>query len=290
MTAKYSDIPGQFIPLHYHYQMLMDQERMRGFRDAISYFLPDGGKLVDLGGGTGILSFFAAQKASHVWCVELNPELAETARRLIEINNCADRVEVVEADATRFVPPLEVDVVVCEMLHAAMLREKQIQVIRAFKTNYRSRFPGKLPLFVPEATLLALQAVSQDFIFSGYHAPVPIMFNPYSSQDSTRQLSEPVVYAMLRYHQDLSEQISWRGNLSIKHKGTMNALRFITKNVLAIEIEKNSAIDWHNFYMVLPLEAPLVVKEGDQVCVEFNYSAGGEVSELAASIKVSHAG
>jgi hypothetical protein len=63
---------GQFIPLHYHHNMLMDARRMRGFKSAIDYMVPEGGKVLDLGGGTGVLSWFAALKADKVWCVEMN--------------------------------------------------------------------------------------------------------------------------------------------------------------------------------------------------------------------------
>ena len=288
-TKQCSNIPGQIMPLHYHCQILMDNARMKGFRDAILRFLPEGGKALVLGGGAGASPFYAAQKAAHVWCVESNAALAASARKLMEINGCADRVEIIEADPAEFVPPEEVDVVVCEMLHAALLRERQIQVVNAFKNNYRGRFPEKLPAFVPEATFLAVQAVEQVFTFNGYAAPVPMLFNPLLNQDTTKQLSEPAVYSLLRYHQELSEKMSWKGALSINNSGTLNALRFVTKNVLAIDLEKNSTVDWHNLYLVLPLARPLPVTKGDEIAVHFEYTAGGEVSELCSSINVAPA-
>jgi type I protein arginine methyltransferase len=77
---------GQFIPLHYHYHMLRDRARMSGFRRAIAASVLPGAKVLEFGGGTGVLSFFAAQQASHVWCVERNPELVNEARRLLPRN------------------------------------------------------------------------------------------------------------------------------------------------------------------------------------------------------------
>lgn len=77
---------GQFIPLHCHYYMLRDRARMTGFRRAIEACVRPGAKVVEFGGGTGVLSFFAAQLASHVWCVERNLELVNEARRLLERN------------------------------------------------------------------------------------------------------------------------------------------------------------------------------------------------------------
>ena len=46
---------GQFIPVHYHHNMLMDQNRMHGFKSAIDYAVKPGMKVLELGGGTGAL-------------------------------------------------------------------------------------------------------------------------------------------------------------------------------------------------------------------------------------------
>ena len=53
---------GQYIPLHYHYQMLSDEARISSFKAALQLLVPEGGKVLELGAGTGIMSFFAAQK------------------------------------------------------------------------------------------------------------------------------------------------------------------------------------------------------------------------------------
>ena len=66
---------GQFIPLHYHHNMLKDDNRMSNFKAAIDQVVFDGAKVLELGGGTGVLSCFAAARASKVWCVEFNPAL-----------------------------------------------------------------------------------------------------------------------------------------------------------------------------------------------------------------------
>lgn len=107
---------GQFIPLHYHYHMLRDRARMSGFRRAIAAAVFPGAKVLEFGGGTGVLSFFAAQQAGHVWCVERNPELVNEARRLLPRNPSTERIEVIHGDAFEYLPPEPVDVVICEML------------------------------------------------------------------------------------------------------------------------------------------------------------------------------
>jgi len=51
----------------------------------------------------------------------------------------------------------------CEMLHAALLREKKLEFIQSFKARYREKFSGKMPVFVPFATVLSVEPVCADF-------------------------------------------------------------------------------------------------------------------------------
>jgi protein arginine N-methyltransferase 1 len=163
---------GQFIPVHYHHNMLMDQNRMHGFKSAIDYAVKPGAKVLELGGGTGVLSWFAAAKAAKVYCVEFNPDMVKEARKMLALNPNGDKVEVVHADAFEYLPPEPVDVVICEMIHVGMLREKQVEVIESFKRRYLERFGGPLPVFLPEAVIMAVQPLQQEYDFEGFYAPI----------------------------------------------------------------------------------------------------------------------
>lgn len=275
---------GQFIPLHYHFNMLADAARTGAFEEAIDLVVPEGGRVAELGGGTGVLSFFAARKAARVWCVERNPELADVARRLLRENG-ADSVEVVEADATAWLPPEPVDVVVCEMLHVGLLREKQIQVLSAFAQGYLDRHGPPLPRFLPEATVQAIQPVEQDSDFHGYFAPTPLFQDPHAEQARTLELGEPVVYHSFLYENELSERISWEGLLAIGRAGRLDALRVITKNLLAIVPQENRSVDWLMNYLVVPLAEPVDVLPGDALRVRLDYRAGAPLPSFAPAIE-----
>lgn len=275
---------GQFIPVHYHFNMLNDAARMGAFEEAIGLVVPNGGRVVDLGGGTGILSFFAARRAARVWCIERNPELATVATRLLHANG-ADAVEVIEADASAWVPPERVDVVMCEMLHVGLLREKQLQVLAAFSEHYLDRYGPPLPRFLPEATVQAIQPVQQDYVFHGYRAPTPLFQGADTEQSRTVDLGEPSVYHSLLYENELSERISSQGTLEITRAGTLNALRVITKNLLAILPQEHRSVDWLMNYLVVPLADPFEVEPGDTVQVDLDYVAGGSLTSLAPDVR-----
>ncbi|MGB0864928.1 MAG: methyltransferase domain-containing protein [Granulosicoccaceae bacterium] len=279
---------GQFIPSHYHANMLNDEARMRGFREAITYLVPKGGKVVELGGGTGVLSHFAAQRADKVWCVEFNPDLVATSRALLEKNPCGERVEVVHADASTWLPPEPVDVVICEMLHTGLLREQQAAILHNFKQRYLERFGGPLPSFIPEACLQAIQAIEQDFVHEGFYAPCLQFQSPVAQQTRSIELGQPTVYQAFRWDEAIPNSCSFDNTIDIDRDGRVNALRVITKNLLAIIELQQRSIDWHNQYLILPLQVPTDVRVGDKLVVSFEYSPGAPLSALTDNLIVHH--
>ncbi|NOY41719.1 MAG: methyltransferase domain-containing protein [Planctomycetes bacterium] len=289
LDAPESHFLGQYIPLHYHCNMLQDEDRVGAFREAIELCVEPGMKVLELGGGTGILSFLAARQGAQVTCVERNPELVRCAQRFLKQNGMADVVEVVADDACRFVPREPVDIVVCEMLHVALLREKQLAVIDSFKNHYRETFSQSLPRFLPEASILMVQPVEQSFDFSGYWAPVPLFHAPTEHREGTQELGSLSTYSTIIYDEAYSTEFHWKGQLSIQKSGRLTALRFITQNAIAIDVAGQRAINWPNQCLVLPVDEPFEVKEGQSVQVEFQYSAGDSIEALSQSLCVREA-
>ncbi|MCL2293618.1 MAG: methyltransferase domain-containing protein [Spirochaetes bacterium] len=276
---------GQFIPLHYHYEMLYDRVRMAGFRAALNQAVKPGATVLELGSGTGVLSFFAAEKARKVYSVEFNPELVEEARRLLKLNNHGDRVEVIHADAFEYIPPEPVDVVVCEMLHVGLLREKQLEMIDAFKKRYARSFKDHpMPTFVPTAVVQAIQPVQHDFVFNGFYAPIIMFQSPYGVDPRTTTLGDPVLYHQLLYDQPYGLSCEWRGSVHITVPGTLNALRVITKNILAIDPETQANTDWYNQYLIKPLEQEIEVRAGQCITVSLDYPSGAPISAFCPAI------
>jgi predicted RNA methylase len=277
---------GQFIPLHYHFNMLLDPARMGAFKTAIGKAVHENAVVLELGGGTGVLSFFAAQKARKVYCVEYNPELAQAASQFLADNPNGNRVTVVNTDATTYTPPEEIDVVICEMLHVALLREKQLEVIEAFKQNYLKARGGPLPLFIPFATMQAVQPVHHPFEFFGYRARVPMFNDPYAQAPDITELGAPVLYHQLLYNETYSQHISWQGKILVTQPGKVNALRFITKNLLNADAHTQEITDWHNQYLICPIDNDIDVKNGDVLEVTFAYDSGAPLNTLKPTVRL----
>jgi type I protein arginine methyltransferase len=274
---------GQFIPLHYHFNMLRDQTRMIPFKDAIELAVPLNGTVLELGGGTGVLSWFAAQRARQVWCVERNPALVRASRSFLANNLNGQRVSVIQADAMSYLPPEPVDVVICEMLHVGLVREKQLDVIRSFKERYRQRFGDRMPCFMPDTSMLAVMPIQQDFCFSGYTAAVP-MFEPPGPNLKESSLADPHYYSTIDYGTAFPMEFHVDVQLKINRSGVFNAIGLLTNNFLAFVLSEGRAVQWLMNELVLPLPKPMNVKIGDCVSIRFAYRAGCSLEEIQETV------
>jgi SAM-dependent methyltransferase len=100
--------------LRFHLDLLLDRSRLDLFRRAIAAAVRPGDTVLDLGAGSGILSFFACRAgARKVYAIESGPEV-ELARVLAERNDSAGRIEVIEARSQRVTLPKPADVAVSD--------------------------------------------------------------------------------------------------------------------------------------------------------------------------------
>ena len=91
----------------------MDAVLLSGFAEC-----KPGGKVLDMGTGTGIIPILLSAKtqASFISALEIQPESADMARRSVELNRLGGRIEIVEGDikkASVLFPKASFDVVTC---------------------------------------------------------------------------------------------------------------------------------------------------------------------------------
>jgi protein arginine N-methyltransferase 1 len=98
-TAQPSSYSFGFLRLVNHRAMLADGVRMDGFRRALESVVKNGDVVIDVGSGSGILSFFAARAgAAKVFGLETT-RLVDDARRLAKENRLDQVVEFIQCDA-----------------------------------------------------------------------------------------------------------------------------------------------------------------------------------------------
>lgn len=104
----------EFSDLGIHEEMLADSERVDKYCAAITRTVKPGDVVMDLGAGTGILSFFAARNAERVYAVEQTSTI-EVAQKLRAANHISN-VHFFKGNSRDFVVPATVDVIVHEQI------------------------------------------------------------------------------------------------------------------------------------------------------------------------------
>lgn len=116
------------------YMCLKDEKRTIAFREAIRRVVKPGDVVVDVGAGSGILSFFAVEAgAKKVYAVEFEPLLAKMLRKSIVMNGLSEKVQVVEANILTAELPTSVDVVIAEIIDTGLIDEMQLLAMNSLR-------------------------------------------------------------------------------------------------------------------------------------------------------------
>jgi protein arginine N-methyltransferase 1 len=109
-----------------HERAILDGIRCDAYQKAIQQTVKPGDVVVDLGAGTGLLSFFAAQAgARHVYAIEVS-SIADVAAELIEANGFRDRITLIRGNSKKVHLPERCNVLVTETLSSFCFDEENI--------------------------------------------------------------------------------------------------------------------------------------------------------------------
>ncbi|MFG2040967.1 methyltransferase domain-containing protein [Dactylosporangium sp. NPDC048998] len=284
LDAEHTGFPADVIPLQYQALLLTDECRMSAFAEAIAHAVAPGMRVLDLGAGTGVLSYFAARQGATVTAIEREPRVFATARAALRAAT-GDAVRMLHADARDYLPEEPVDLVMCEMLHVGLLRERQVEVINGFKRRYMRHIGGPLPRFLPEACVQAAQPVEQDLTYSGYTVPAPVFQPPRSVQPRTVEAAPPQVFQQFFYSGPLPARCAADLTFVAERPALVNAVRLVTKNLLAVTYDPPGSVDWTMNYLVVPVAEPVEVLTGDEVRIRFEYAPSDEIPALTGGLR-----
>eukprot|EP00903_Cladosiphon_okamuranus_P006197 g6094.t1 len=130
-TALPKDNPFDqyYSQLTHQQNMLQDSARVTAYQRAILENAADfkGKVVLDVGTGSGILAFFAAQAgARRVYAVEAS-DVAEAAQQLVEANHMSSIIKVVKGKVEEIELPEKVDVIVSEPIGFLLVHERMLE-------------------------------------------------------------------------------------------------------------------------------------------------------------------
>jgi hypothetical protein len=100
-----------------------------------------------------------------------------------------------------------------------------------------------------------------------------------------RWLADPYSYATIDYETDFVSEYCVKANLPVRRSGCFNAISLLTNNFLAFDLRAGRGINWLMNQLILPIPQALEVSIGDQISLEFRYSAGGSIEGIQDSIR-----
>jgi hypothetical protein len=120
--------------------------------------------VVDVGAGTGLLSFFALQAgARHVYAIEIS-KISEIAEELIRLNGFENRITLIRNDSRKVKLPERCDVVVSETLSSFCFdTEDTVNIVADARTRFL-KSDGKI---IPHSAKTFLLPVSSEAFGTG---------------------------------------------------------------------------------------------------------------------------
>ncbi len=135
-----------------HQAMLQDKLRTMSYKKAIENNVKKDDIVLDLGCGTGILSFFAAKKGcKKIYAIDKSniiKEAVKTARR----NNLEKNIEFVKKDILRFRPMEKIDILIHDQIGTYIWEENIISKVAYIRDNFLKQnaiiIPSKIDLYL----------------------------------------------------------------------------------------------------------------------------------------------
>lgn len=275
--------------LDYHLSMLHDTARMTAFRRAIDASVQPGDIVIDLGCGSGVLSFMACEAgAAKVYAIEGGPVI-EVARELAVDNGFADRIEFLSGWSVELAIPEPADVLISETIGNAGFDEG----IVAWTIDARRRLLRPDALLLPQRLRLwvaAAESFDDHAVVSDWRAPsLPYDYTSahrraartlwYSDLGPDNLLGQPELAADVDLRFATDDTIRSAGNIQVDRNGVLHGLAcwfdsLLCPGVTVDNTPTGTETSWsHGF---LPLTEPLAVSAGDRFAWDLAVSPDGE--------------
>ncbi|KAL0206424.1 hypothetical protein P9112_001731 [Eukaryota sp. TZLM1-RC] len=142
---------------HIHEEMLSDRIRTKAYMNWIyrNKDLLKDKVVLDVGCGTSILSLFCAKAgARKVYAVDASA-IVHTARKIVEINNLSDVVEVIEGKIEEIELPEKVDIIISEWMGYFLYYESMLNSVLVA----RDRFLKEDGIMAPNKTVIKIAGI-----------------------------------------------------------------------------------------------------------------------------------
>jgi len=280
-------------------RLLLDKVRCDAFREAIHRIVKPGDTVVDLGAGTGLLSFFALQAgARHVYAIEMS-RMIDVAAELIEANGFRGRVTLIRQNSKKVRLPEQCDVLVSETLSTFCFDTENII---EYMADARERFLKPGGRLIPETAKTYLLPFSSQAFGLGrfparfygldYQAFRKKLFSDHflvrASGKSFQALSTPTVCYKIDFRKDVQNPGKTFVPFRISAEGRLDGFLgwFEARLCDDVTISNSPYLPLTNWWQLyLPTFQQPQVQAGQAIVVELDYNMVAGEAEWSYSVR-----
>lgn len=271
--------------IDYHRELLADETRTLAYREAIRAVVKPGHVVVDIGAGSGILSFFACEAgAEHVYAIDRG-HMADVASFLARHLGFEDRLTVLHAESSAIELPQRADVLVTETMGVLGFDEN----ILGHVVDARRRLLHDGAAIIPQSLTMSVAPVELHETYEKHIAwwstprygfdlsPLRLFASNslgYVRLDDTSRIATaaPLLHAELATHD--STFVSGRATYVADRDATLHGFGVSFEATLAAGIVIDTRQPTHWSHAFFPLELPLRVSRGDEISLDLETDDG----------------
>eukprot|EP01038_Epipyxis_sp_PR26KG_P008212 gene8212-11112_t len=216
-VESYENIKSTIVD-RWHFRMLNDSTRNQAYKNAIEYQIncikyrigkEDKCVVLDIGGGTGLLSMYAIQAgADHCYCCEVSEEMAIIAKECIKNNGFSDKITVINKYSTHLTVnpfnaisvdknmndvydlPCKMSLIITELVDSGLLGEHIIPVLR----DAAHRLLQPHGAIIPYSTSIYGKPIQSSYIASKQSIINPSNHDNIYTDDNSHRASRDCFY------------------------------------------------------------------------------------------------
>jgi predicted RNA methylase len=260
---------------------------------------------IELGSGTGILSFYSAISGfDKVYGIEINPLsyiLSEIIRKNLEEKNMIPKntVSILPSDVMKigavehqYLTNEEVDLVISENIYTGMLYENQIKLICSACEN------GIVETSKDNHSVFRGYNIQSDIIPRGVSSSIEltevknkpdypsIPLIEYGEDKLEKTLSDEVLYDQIKFSEKEPRNIKSIMRIKCKKEGTVNSINITSRVKISDRtfIDRNQT-EFFNDNHLLFLNKGIEVKEGDEIILCILYNEGDDHRNIIVELR-----
>jgi type I protein arginine methyltransferase len=271
--------------------MILDRHRLDPYVRALKAAIKPGAVVLEIGTGTGFFAVLACKfGAQKVYAIEPDDAIL-VARQVAIDNDCADKIQFIQALSTQVDLPERVDVMISDLRGIVPLYQHHLAAI----ADARQRFLAPGGVQIPQqdtiwATLISdREYYHQKYLSPWEDAPYGCILNANRQfvtntwQKHRLQpeqcLGEPQVWQTLDYATELLPKFKATLNWPIDRSGTIHGIGMWFDTILVEGIGFSNAPDQPECIYgnaLMPLSQPVDLVPGDRVCVTLRANLVGD--------------